>query len=276
MRSKKKALIFLLLSMGIFFMIFSINTPVAYCTPTLHKAWSSMNSKIGASYYSSRVDLQGHCVYEDDTGTADYAIFVYGKNLFWNGWYTTLTKIYLFVSAHYYYVYDQGNNENYWAPAPTDLIIWDSDWTYNPNGEAWFWRIDNNEYYCTHNDVQSTSNVNTGTSESISTDGIWRYLGYVSVRKQNANHIFDALIKLQIDNDKGDEYHQGRRGYDPDKGWYTQKITEIQIRIVVTFYFLDIFGYHADASHNHILGDGTGQGDLSSIPLIEGIVEGLG
>ena len=261
--------------MGIIFMIFSITTPVAYCSPTLHKAWSFKDYRIVWSYYSSRVDLQGHCVYEDSAGTADYAIFAYGKNQFWTGWYSTLTKIYLYASAHYYYVYDQGNNENYWAPAPTDLIIWDSDWTYNPNGEAWFWEINSNEYYCTHNDAQPTSNVYTRTSEVISTDGIWRYLGYVSIQKQNANHVFDALIKLQIDNDKGDEYHQGRRGYDPDKGWYTQTITEIRIKIEFKFYFYE-WGWHCDNVQTHILGDGTGQGDLSSIPLIEGVIEGLG
>jgi len=274
MRSKKKELIFLLLSMGIFFMIFSITTPIAYCTPTLHKAWSFKDYHKFASYYSSRVDLQGHCVYEDGAGAADYAIFVYGNNHFWVE-YTTLTYVFIYASAHYYYVYDQGNNENYWAPSPTDLIIWDSDWTYNPNGEAWFWKIDNNEYYCTHNDDSSTSGVYTGTNENGANNGIWRKLGYIYVKKISGTHHFDALIKLQIDNDKGAEYHDGRRGYDPDKGWYTQTITEIRIKIIFEFYFFDIWGWHRDAILTHILGDGTGQGDLSSIPLIEGVIEGL-
>ncbi len=243
---------------------------------TLDEANSSAYGTAGASVYQSRVDIQGDAVYEDASGSTDYAVFITASNWFWTTGYSTKTYAYIYVSAHYYYEYDSGiGNYNIWDAVDTNLISWEGDYVFDHDGESWEWWVDSNEYYCNGNDETTTSSCSTSYSASGSDQGTWQLLGYFYVYKAANRHKYDALLKLQIDNSKAEEYIEGRRYYDPDDGWYTETISEIRIKMYFKFYFYSWWAWHLDKTQTHILGDGVGAGDLASIPLVEGTVDGL-
>ena len=227
------------------------------------------------SWYNSRVDIQGDVVFEDDVGTADYAIFITAENHYWWATTSTRTVVYVYASAHYYYEYDSGIGDyDEWDSVDPNLILWENHWSFDEDGGVWQWEIDSTEYYCTGNDESTTSGCSTSITESGQDDGIWQRLGYIIVAKTMASHKFDALIKLTIDNQKGEDYIEGRRWYSPDDGWYSQYITEIRIRARFIFQYYTT-AWSTDVEHNHYLGDGSGTGDLPSLPLVEGVVDGL-
>jgi hypothetical protein len=272
LKNKKEILFVTTIFTIVFFGIFLTNGFAA----TIDEASSSIDTNVSFSSYHSRFDIQGDFVYEDAAGTTDYAIFMAIENWFWTTGFSTRTYSYLYVSAHYYYVYDSGEgNYDTWAPIDPNLVSWGGSYVWNPNGQDWEWTVSATDYYCNGNEEDTTSSVTKSYDNTGADDGIWRKLGYFYTSKSGNRHKYDALLKLQIDNAKGEEYVDGRRYFHPDDGWYTETISEIRVKLYVKFYYYDILGWHLDSTHTHYLGDGSGTGDLSTIPLVEGTVDGL-
>ena len=225
------------------------------------------------SYYKSWVDLQGDLLYEEEAGFTRYAIFVKEELSFWNSWHATRIYVEMHVSAHYFWEVDFGPNQAFWDPAPDGLVDWTSDYEFNCDDDIWQWEQDGDDYYCNGHETSSTSGTTRATSETSTTSGDWRNIGYLRVDKgwPSGYQKWDALIKLHIDNEDAEDYYDGIYNYDPGVGFYTETITEFQFKIRVVFQYY-YGGYHTDSTHIMILGDGEGTGDLSSIPLLYGII----
>lgn len=271
-RHKRQSQI-VLFSLIIIITIIGFSMKNGRCVAVLDEAEDYKHTTKGYSYYKSWADIQGDVLYEDEVGFTRYAVFIKAEHSFWSAAYSTRIYVEMHVSAHYYWDVDSGPNQDFWDPAPDGLVDWTSDYEFDHDydDEIWQWEQDNDEFYCNGDETSSTSGTSRATYQNSATSGDWRNIGYLCVSKSGGSgyQLWDALIKLHIDNEDGDDYYNGIREYKDEVGWYTETITEFRFKLRFKFQY-EWFGYHTDSTHEMILGDGVGVGDLSSIPLLMG------
>ena len=250
--------------------------------PIKHEAsdfYSDSNDDYGYKYQIC-YDLQGDLVYEDATGSTDYAILATGICDESNDYLTTRIITYFYVSAYYKRVnyYPHQYTQYFWDPIPSGLITWTGDIDLHTDYYRWDWTVGGQEKYSDMFSMYAEHGSNYYSSQN-SINGDYRYLGYDYVKKNGifgsvpGYTYFDALIKLQVDNDLAEDYINGVFGGVPDESGWDDYILKFHIKLVAKFQY-EFWGWHTRTTQTFIFGDGTPSSDLSNIPLVLGTIEG--
>jgi hypothetical protein len=199
---------------------------------------------IGGGYrYEAHTKAQGHLVFHDhQTGWSDYNIYIRGYNKITIMWTKIVAQIY--ISAYYKEVYLREMKppitRYYWDPAPTDLIEWNGDASYNAQVPSTVtWSLGGNVYGMTFGVLYSGApSWSWGQGSGVSGD--YRYYGYFSSECLSL-HGFTALLRFHIgDRSANDYYYTGKKVYVAD-GIKTLYIKYFRIQIIWKYYFFDLF-----------------------------------
>jgi len=251
-----------------------LSTSFIFIQPTL--AWvaqSGFESEDSGSM-ESKVKIQAHAVYNDNDqgGVTDFGVFINGK-------YSTLCFSAILIQIYALAEYDveeinwktgQYSHYTYWGAAPSDLLSWGGDFSYNSQvpGE-WTWNAGVTAYGMTLGASYRSNPVSSYGSENRLSGG-YRYLGWFQSKHNSlSGHEFSALLRLHVINDRAIDWANGihEENFPVER---MTKVLNIRVQFVFLYYSYWFPYWYMLGHHIHTMGDGAPLTDLNYIPLIVG------
>jgi len=226
------------------------------------------------NYRESQVKVQATIVYRDElVGYEYYAISLFGE--YGSIWPQTI-KVFIWLSAHYKVVEynektDRVRTYDYWDPAPSGYVVWAGDMYYDSSvPDQWTWTVGNStQGISCSRDFRGSASESWGSANG--TCGDWRYLGWFQSTASDA-HEFSALLTFRAINAEVKKYQDGLYSYTPPIHRYVY-IDRIQVETDFQFWYKVPWAWLVEATHFHILGDGTPSDDTIPIEIAIGTAQ---